>query len=290
MVEGRPGWSSPATRAPVYSAGSKQPRSRRASPGRGRPRRRGRRPMAPARRGPQTCTSHRGSLSSVRGTPGCVPWRDLLDKCRGRNNPGRRTCCNGFWQMPGHVSPGRTRSSVPARLWRALVRTPGVAAGQGPVRGPHLRHPRGLAPGELGVAGVVGVVHVVVDRVQPRQRAGVRPSGSRWSALLCAGVSLTSSLVLGAAALERVVEPEPVSGLVRGGLPQVVVGDAATRQRVVVHPDAVDAGPACCSPTGRSRCRGRRSRRARCSARSRHPGGSRSGTSRWPGRCQVVLS
>src|SRR5262245_24161369 len=38
---------------------------------------------------------------------------------------------------------------------------------------PGVPHSLDLAGGELGVAGIVGVVHVVVDRVEPRLTAGV---------------------------------------------------------------------------------------------------------------------
>src|SRR6266508_1789617 len=118
------------------------------------------------------------------------------------------------------------------------VSTPASA---GPVRRPHVAHPGALARGELVVAGVVGVVHVVVDRVQARQRAGVAALGAAARrAGLRRGVA---HLVVrrGATALEGVVQPEPVAGLVGRGLAEVVVGVVATRDRAVVHPDAVDA-------------------------------------------------
>ena len=53
-----------------------------------------------------------------------------------------------------------------------------VPLGLGAVGGEHLLRPRGLVRGELVVAGVVAVVHVVVDRVEARQRAGVASLGA----------------------------------------------------------------------------------------------------------------
>ena len=58
---------------------------------------------------------------------------------------------------------------------------------------PQVVHPGALTRGELGVAGVVAVVHVVVDRVEARQRAGVTTGGRPSVGLLWAGVSETSS-------------------------------------------------------------------------------------------------
>src|SRR4029453_6288851 len=48
----------------------------------------------------------------------------------------------------------------------------------GSVGGPHAAHAAALAWRELVVAGVVGVIHVVVDRVETRQRAGVAAFGA----------------------------------------------------------------------------------------------------------------
>src|SRR3954470_21601821 len=86
--------------------------------------------------------------------------------------------------------------------------TAGAAAergGSGAVRRPHRADPGALARRELVVARVVRVVHVVVDRVQTRQRAGV-PAGRAATARAALGRSV-GDLVVGrrTTALEGVV-------------------------------------------------------------------------------------
>src|SRR4051812_6998570 len=103
------------------------------------------------------------------------------------------------------------RAAVPGRP--EISPEPAACFGSAAVRGEHLRHPGALPGGEHAVAGVVGVVHVVADRVQTRQRAGVTTdrAAARGTAL-CRGVGHLVVL-RGAAALEGVVEAEPVPGL-----------------------------------------------------------------------------
>ena len=64
------------------------------------------------------------------------------------------------------------------RAVRASRTAPSSASASGPVGRPHLARPGALAQRELGVAGVVAVVHVVVDRVEARERAGVAALGA----------------------------------------------------------------------------------------------------------------
>src|SRR5689334_5757896 len=110
-----------------------------------------------------------------------------------------------------------------------------------PVRGPHVADPGALPRRVLVVARVVRVVHVVVDRVETRQRAGV-PAGRATARRAALRRGVTDRVVRArAATLERVVEPEPVPGLVRRRLAQVEVRRRTTRQRAVLHPDPVDA-------------------------------------------------
>ncbi len=91
-------------------------------------------------------------------------------------------------------------------------------------------HASGLARGELLVAGVDGVVHVVVDGVKARNaRARVTASGaSRRRAVLSRSVV---NLVTGAvaAALEGVEETHPVADFVGGGTALVVGSGRAAR-------------------------------------------------------------
>src|SRR3954452_12565472 len=111
----------------------------------------------------------------------------------------------------------------------------------GAVGGEHGVHARTLAGGELVVTAVEAVIHVVVDRVKPGQRAGVPTL--RASAGRAALRRRVAHLVVrvGAATLERVVQPKPVAGLVGGGLTEVEVGLGSPGQRGVLHPNSVDA-------------------------------------------------
>src|SRR5215211_4536621 len=83
---------------------------------------------------------------------------------------------------------------------------------------PSVAHALDLARGELRVAAVERVVHVVVDRVETRLRTRVLPLGAagRWR-LLSRGVG-DEVVRLGAPLVERVLEVEPVAGLVGGRL------------------------------------------------------------------------
>ena len=75
-----------------------------------------------------------------------------------------------------------------------------------------------LASGELLVARVVAVVHVVVDGVNAGAGAGVAADGASVGGLVLRG-RVSNAIVGGAAAaLEGVVETEPMTSLVGEGL------------------------------------------------------------------------
>ena len=193
----------------------------------------------------------------------------------------------GFRVLAGEGTRVRAGLGVRRRA-RDLPGTSGLLRSAA-VGGEHLGHPGALAGREHAVAGVEGVVHVVADRVEAGQRAGV--AADRAAARGAALRRRVGDLVVPrrAAALERVVEPEPVPGLVGRGLAAVEVRRRATRQRGEVDPDAVDARVARVVPRERRDPEVRRSPRSRCSARWRHPCGSGRGTSCSAGPGATVL-
>src|SRR5436190_11656093 len=95
--------------------------------------------------------------------------------------------------------------------------------GSGAIRRPHRVHPGALSRRQLVVAGVVAVVHVVVDRVEPGQRAGVATRGATRGRRALRRRVADAVVGAGAPALEGVVEPEPVTSLVARRLALVVV-------------------------------------------------------------------
>ena len=75
-----------------------------------------------------------------------------------------------------------------------------------------------LTSGELSHAGVIGVVHEVVDGVYTSARAGVTAGGAAKGRHLLGGGVGDTVAGSAAAALEGVVEANPVTGFVRQGL------------------------------------------------------------------------
>ena len=87
-------------------------------------------------------------------------------------------------------------------------------------------HASALEGGELGHAGVVGVVHEVMDRVNTGvggTSAGVPSSGAAGGGSGLGG-GVGDGITAGASALEGVVETEPMAGLVGQGAAEVEVG------------------------------------------------------------------
>lgn len=93
--------------------------------------------------------------------------------------------------------PGRSRSASSPRYDAGRGPAPHGApsdgpVGSAPVGGPAVAHPLHLARGELGHARIVGVVHEVVDRVDPGLvGAGVAPGRALVGGVFSAGVSET---------------------------------------------------------------------------------------------------
>src|SRR5262245_21550366 len=103
------------------------------------------------------------------------------------------------------------------KIYRVRPRSPDRRLG--PERQPVVARPLSLSLGQLRVALVVGVVHEVVDGIEARLAGArvlrpVRRAAAGRDALGRGVVDLVALRVTGA--LERVVEPEPVAGLVYG--------------------------------------------------------------------------
>src|SRR5215204_6441541 len=97
----------------------------------------------------------------------------------GRNAPGRNRTCDlalrrralyplSYWRGDAQSTAGNERGRLRAGPFCAKTGNALCA----PVQ-PGVLHAGGLAGSELVVTGVEGVVHVVVDRVETRLRAGV---------------------------------------------------------------------------------------------------------------------
>src|SRR6185295_17436013 len=109
-----------------------------------------------------------------------------------------------------------------------------------------LLHPLGLAGGEFEVAGVVRVVHVVMDRIEPGLEAGVPADLAPEGGSLLGGRVGDVVALRVTTALESVVQPEPVAALVRRGEAEVVrpeTGNRAARHRAEGDDDAVHVRP-----------------------------------------------
>src|SRR5262249_32181997 len=100
-------------------------------------------------------------------------------------------------------------------------------------------HAGRLAGGEAVHAGVVGVVHEVGDRIHAGLRAGVAALRAAEGGAALAGGVVDAVALAAAAALEGVVEAEPVADLVGRGVAQVVGGGAAAGERGEQHDHAV---------------------------------------------------
>lgn len=110
----------------------------------------------------------------------------------------------------------------------------------GAVSGPVRVNASLLAGGELLVASVIRVVHVVVDGVDTGLAgAGVTADGAARGGRGLGGGVGNQVAGAGAAALEGVVEAEPVTDLVGGGVALVVVGQRAAGDGRVEHGAAV---------------------------------------------------
>ena len=98
-----------------------------------------------------------------------------------------------------------------------------------------------LALGELLVAGVVAVVHVVMDRVDASLWAGVLARGAAAGDLaLSRGIGNEVTFGRAILILEDVEETEPMTGLVGGSAAKVVVVVLAARHGVAVDVAAVE--------------------------------------------------
>jgi transposase len=116
---------------------------------------------------------------------------------------------------------------------------------QVPIRREHRVHPHVLSRGELDHAGIVRVIHEVVDRIEAREaRAGipVHRTPVRGRALrrrIRHGIP--AGVLARTAALERVIQPHPVPDLVRRRVTEVIGRSIAARQRRAQHHHAVPA-------------------------------------------------
>src|SRR5690606_4470518 len=123
-------------------------------------------------------------------------------------------CANAGEELltPGPRRQRRTGKSRPGCSPSARGRASGAGSGcDGAVLLPHPGHALGLAAGELAHAGVLGVVHEVVDRVAPRPRAGVLPGRAALGRVRLGGgvVDLVAGRV--APVLEGVEQAHPVA-------------------------------------------------------------------------------
>jgi hypothetical protein len=119
-------------------------------------------------------------------------------------------------------APGRNRTCDLALRRRALYPLSyGRGDGRSVAGGPRgATRPRNLR--ELGVAGVVRVVHVVVDRIETRiARAAVLALRATARRDELARPVVHPVARRATPALERVIQPEPVHELVRRGLPRL---------------------------------------------------------------------
>src|SRR5688572_17935978 len=101
------------------------------------------------------------------------------------------------------------------------------------IRREHLVHSLVLTSTEMVHTGVVGVVHEVLDRVEPRSGrtlgAGVTARRAAERRRLLRRRVRDEIVALLTAALERVVEAHPVADLVGAGVAEVVRHGIATR-------------------------------------------------------------
>src|SRR4051812_7403123 len=193
-----------------------------------------------------------GSASAGRSSSGRTASSASKDSGRRRRRAARSRsiACSTTWPEATRSSPRRARSPQ-ARPAAALSRSEdqrrGVSraclwvltrgdakAGRthaGPLSARNLPlgaeeevlllHSLGLAGGELEVAGIVRVVHEVVDRIESRFEAGVPADLAPERRPLLGGRVGDVVALRVTTALERVVEAEPVAGLVRSGEPRL---------------------------------------------------------------------
>ena len=112
----------------------------------------------------------------------------------------------------------------------------------GPVRREHRIHPRVLSRRELIHAGIVRVIHEVLDRVEagvPFPAAGIAAlrAAIGWRAL--GGCIAYTVAAAGASTLKRVIEAHPVPDFVRCRVTFVVRVRGTARKRRVQHHDSI---------------------------------------------------
>ena len=120
-----------------------------------------------------------------------------------------------------------------------------LSGASGPVQQPGVLHSLGLSGGELREARVVRVVHVVVDRVESGGRAGIPAGLATERGGLLGGRIGDEVTALVALAEERVLEVEPVAGLVDERVALVVQAGVLARgagHGLPVDHDAVEVG------------------------------------------------
>src|SRR5512132_565368 len=114
------------------------------------------------------------------------------------------------------------------------------AVGELPVRGPHALHASDLASGKLEHTGIVAVVHEVLDGIHAGAlfaRVPTRRTAIGWGAFGRGVAHVVARLA--AAALKRMVQPEPMPDLVRRSIPNVVRRGGPARQRGIKNDDAI---------------------------------------------------